>query len=72
MTKYKTSRRIVVAQTTDGPLMDIVFDELTEAELLLALLKNPNLTYYATQPDGSVKFYSQGQLYAVNNLRVKT
>jgi hypothetical protein len=72
MTKYRVSRRVVVAQTTDGPLMDIVFDELTEQELLLALIKNPDLTYYAELPDGTVNFYSNGMLYAVNNQRVKT
>jgi len=70
MTKYKVSRRVVVAETNDGPLMDIVFDELTEEELLLALLKNPSLTYYATLDDGTVNFYSQGRLYAQNNQRV--
>jgi len=70
MTKYTVSRRVVVAQTTDGPLMDIVFDELTEQELLLALLKDPMMTYYAKLDSGVVNFYSQGQLYAVNNQRV--
>ena len=66
MTKYKTSRRVIVAQTTDGPLMDIVFDEVTEQELMLALIKNPDLTYYATDDQGTVSFYSQGKLYAQN------
>jgi hypothetical protein len=70
MTKYTVSRRVIVAQTTDGPLMDIVFDELTEHELLLALLKDPAMTYYAKLDDGTVNFYSQGELYAVNNQRV--
>ena len=64
--KYKTSRRIIVAQTTDGPLIDIVFDEVTEQELMLALIKNPDLTYYATDQAGTVSFYSQGKLYAQN------
>lgn len=72
MTTYKVSRRVVVAETTDGPLMDIVFDELSKEQLLLALIKNPNLTYYATLDDGTVNFYSQGQLYAVNNCRVQS
>jgi hypothetical protein len=71
MTTYKVSRRVIVAQTTDGPLMDIVFDELTQEELMLALIKNPDLTYYATLDSGVVEFYSQGELYAVNNQRIQ-
>ena len=71
MKKYRVSRRVVVAETTDGPLLDIVFDELTEEEILLALLKNPDLTYYVTLESGVVEFYSRGQLYARNNQRIE-
>jgi len=71
MKKYRVSRRIVRAQTTDGPLMDIVFDELSEEEILLALIKDPDLTYYVTMPDGVVEFYSRGELYARNNQRIQ-
>jgi hypothetical protein len=70
--KYTTSRRIIVAQTNDGPLMDIVFDEVTQEELMLALLKNPDLTYYATDDSGNVSFYSQGKLYAENISEYRT
>lgn len=68
--KYRISRRVVVAETTDGPLMNLEFIEVSAEELMLKLLEDPDLAYYSTDADNVVRFYRGLELLAVNHRAV--
>lgn len=70
--KYTVSRRVIVGQTTDGPLMNIEFDEISKEDLLIRLLAEPDLAYYARDDQDNVSFYRGWELLAFNNSAVNS
>jgi hypothetical protein len=62
--KYQISEHVIIEETPDAIIKDIIYHELDEQEFLVEYLKNPRLTYWVTDDDNIKRHYKNGILMA--------
>ena len=60
--KYKIQNTIILEELENETVHDIIYHELTEQEFLMKYLKNPRLTYWQIEDDGTKHHYRDGKL----------
>jgi len=60
--KYKIQNIIILEELENETVHDIIYHELTEQEFLMKYLKNPRLTYWQIEDDGTKHHYRDGKL----------
>jgi len=60
--KYRIPEVIIIEQNDTETIKDIIYHELTEQEFLVEYLRNPRLTYWVAEEDGTKHHYKNGRL----------
>ena len=62
--KYRIPEHVIIEETPDAIIKDIIYHELDEQEFLVEYLRNPRLTYWVTDDQGTKYHYKNGILMA--------
>jgi hypothetical protein len=62
--KYRIPEVIIIEQNDTETIKDIIYHELDEAEFLIEYLRNPRLSYWTADDQGTKYHYKNGKLMA--------
>jgi hypothetical protein len=60
--KYRIPEHIIIEETPDAVIKDIIYHELNEQEFLIHYLQDPLLSYWQDHDDGTRQHYNKGKL----------